>query len=60
MRAAVEAVGFTTATAVEPAVAGRRDDPFALPRIRVNGTDSPQTVLERARAAAGAAGAYGA
>ncbi len=60
VRSAVEAAGFTTATTVEPGIAGRRDDPFALPRIRVNGTDSPQTVLERVRTGAGAAGAYGA
>jgi peptidoglycan/xylan/chitin deacetylase (PgdA/CDA1 family) len=60
VREAVRAAGFTTATTVEPGIASRRDDPFALPRIRVNGTDSPQTVLEHIRTGTGAAGSYGA
>lgn len=60
VRAAVKAAGFTTATTVEPGIARPGDDPFALPRIRVNGTDSPQTVLEHVRTGTGAAGAYGA
>jgi peptidoglycan/xylan/chitin deacetylase (PgdA/CDA1 family) len=60
VRAAVAAAGFTTATTVEPGIASSRDDPFALPRIRVNGTDSPQTVLEHVRSGTGAAGSYGA
>ncbi len=60
VRAAVEAAGFTTATTVDPGIARRTDDPFALPRIRVNGTDSAAAVLERVRSGAGAAGAgYG-
>ena len=45
---------------VEPGIARSADNPFALPRIRVNGTDSPQTVLERVRTGKGAAGSYGA
>ena len=59
VRAAVEAAGFVTATTVEPGVASRRDDPFALPRIRVNGTDDPRAVLARVRTGAGAAGSHG-
>lgn len=59
VRAAVEAAGFTTATTVEPGIATRRDDQFALPRIRVNGTDSPATVLDHVRTGTGATGAYG-
>jgi peptidoglycan/xylan/chitin deacetylase (PgdA/CDA1 family) len=60
VRAAVKAAGYTTATTVEPGIARPGDDPFALPRIRVNGTDSPQTVLEHVRTGTGAAGSYGA
>ena len=60
VRAAVRAAGFTTATTVEPGIAAPGDDPFALPRIRVNGTDSPQTVLEHIRTGTGAAGSGGA
>ena len=60
VRAAVRAAGYTTATTVEPGIASPRDDPFALPRIRVNGTDSPQTVLEHIRTGTGAVGSGGA
>ena len=60
VRAAVKQAGYTTATTVEPGIASPRDDPFALPRIRVNGTDSPQTVLEHIRTGTGAAGSGGA
>jgi len=60
VRAAVKAAGYTTATTVEPGIAGPGDDPFALPRIRVNGTDSPQTVLDHVRTGTGAAGYGGA
>lgn len=59
VRAAVKAAGFTTATTVEPGIASPKDDPFALPRIRVNGDDGPQTVLDRVRTGAGATAAYG-
>ena len=60
VRAAVRAAGYTTATTVEPGIARPADDPFALPRIRVNGTDSPQTVLDHIRTGTGAAGSGGA
>ena len=60
VRAAVRAAGYTTATTVEPGIARPGDDPFALPRIRVNGTDSPQTVLDHVRTGTGAAGSGGA
>ena len=56
VRAAVRAAGFRTATTVEPGIARPGDDPFALPRIRVNGTDSPQTVLDHIRTGTGSAG----
>ena len=59
VRAAVRAAGFKTATTVDPGIARPGDDPFALPRIRVNGTDSPQTVLEHVRTGAGASGSGG-
>jgi peptidoglycan/xylan/chitin deacetylase (PgdA/CDA1 family) len=59
VRAAVRAAGYKTATTVEPGIARPGDDPFALPRIRVNGTDSPQTVLDHIRTGTGAAGSGG-
>ena len=59
VRAAVKAAGYRNATTVDPGIAAPTDDPFALPRIRVNGTDSAQTVLSRVESGAGAGGAYG-
>jgi peptidoglycan/xylan/chitin deacetylase (PgdA/CDA1 family) len=60
VRAAVRDAGYADATTVEPGIASRRDDRFALPRIRVNGTDTPEQVLERVRTGAGAGGSgYG-
>jgi len=59
VRAAVRAAGYKTATTVEPGIARPGDDPFALPRIRVNGTDSPQTVLDHVRSGTGATGSGG-
>jgi peptidoglycan/xylan/chitin deacetylase (PgdA/CDA1 family) len=56
---AVAAAGFSNATTVDPGVARPSDNPFALPRIRVNGTDSPSTVLDRVRTGSGGTGAYG-
>ena len=45
--AATEAAGYTAATTVEPGVATRRDDPFALPRVRVNASDTAASLLAR-------------
>ncbi len=58
VRAAVRAAGYKAATTVEPGIASRQDDPYALPRIRVNGTDSPRTVLEHVRNGTAAPGGY--
>ena len=59
VRAAVRAAGYHAATTVEPGIAAPTDDPFALPRIRVNGTDSAQTVLANLRAGTASAGPAG-
>lgn len=60
VRAAVQAAGYENATTVDPGIAKKSDDPFELPRIRVNGTDTPEQVLERVRTGEGASGAgYG-
>ena len=56
VQAAVRAAGYAAATTVEPGLASRAGDPFALPRIRVNGTDTAQTVLAHIRAGTGSAG----
>ena len=47
--AATEAAGYTAATTVEAGVASRQDAPFALPRVRVNATDTAQSLLARLR-----------
>jgi len=58
VRAAVEAAGYKGATTVEPGVASKSDNPYELPRIRVNGTDSAATVAERVRTGKGVSGGY--
>ena len=58
VRAAVKAAGYYGATTVQPGIASKRDDPYLLPRIRVNGTDSAATVAGRVRSGAGVSGAY--
>lgn len=57
--AAARAAGYRAATTVDPGTASPSDDPFALPRIRVNGTDSPETVLRNVRAGTASAGPPG-
>jgi peptidoglycan/xylan/chitin deacetylase (PgdA/CDA1 family) len=47
--AATAAAGYMAATTVEPGIATRRDDPFALPRVRVNASDTAETLLARLR-----------
>ncbi len=58
VRAAVAAAGYKAATTVAPGIASKSDDPYALPRIRVNGTDSAATVAQRLRSGDGVAGGY--
>ncbi len=58
VRAAVEAAGYKGATTVEPGIASKSDNPYELPRIRVNGTDSAATVAARVRSGAGVSGGY--
>lgn len=48
-RAAVEAAGYLAATTTEPGLAARSDDPFALPRLRVDPGMSGSTVVALAR-----------
>ena len=56
---AVRRAGFSTATTVDPGIASPKDNQLLLPRVRVNGSDSPAAVLERVRTGAGASGGYG-
>ena len=58
VRAAVEAAGYKGATTVEPGIASKSDNPYLLPRIRVNGTDSAATVAARVSSGAGVTGGY--
>jgi peptidoglycan/xylan/chitin deacetylase (PgdA/CDA1 family) len=51
VESAVRAAGYRGATTTQPGVASPRDDPFALPRIRVNGGDTAAAVLARLAAA---------
>jgi peptidoglycan/xylan/chitin deacetylase (PgdA/CDA1 family) len=46
--AAVKAAGYKGATTTDPGF-GTRSDPFTLPRVRVNGSDTPQSLLARLR-----------
>ncbi len=58
VRAAVEAAGYKGATTVEPGVASKSDNPYELPRIRVNGSDSAATVAARVRSGNAVSGGY--
>jgi len=58
VRAAVAAAGYKGATTVEPGIASKSDNPYLLPRIRVNGTDSAATVAGRVRSGQGVSGGY--
>ena len=58
VRAAVEAAGYEGATTVEPGIASKSDNPYLLPRIRVNGTDSAATVAGRVSTGNGVSGGY--
>lgn len=49
--AAVRAAGFQAATTTQPGLAHMDADRAALPRIRVNGTDSASSVLQSVQAA---------
>lgn len=58
VRAAVAAAGYKGATTVESGIASKSDNPYLLPRIRVNGTDSAATVAERVHTGNGVSGGY--
>jgi len=47
VESATKAAGYTAATTVEPGIASRHDDPFALHRVRVNASDTSATLLAR-------------
>ncbi len=61
VRAAARAAGYVAATTVQPGIAGRDDDPFLLPRIRVEPGTTAATLVRMARGEASAppAGAAG-
>jgi peptidoglycan/xylan/chitin deacetylase (PgdA/CDA1 family) len=50
VQAATKAAGYQNATTVIEGVATRRDDPFALPRVRVNASDTAGSLLARLKA----------
>jgi peptidoglycan/xylan/chitin deacetylase (PgdA/CDA1 family) len=50
VRDAVKAAGFRTATTVVGGIADGDDDPYALPRVRVNPDDTPKRLLKKIRA----------
>ena len=52
VEAAVRAAGYRAATTTQPGSATPADDRFALPRVRVDGSDDAATVLAAVRAAA--------
>jgi peptidoglycan/xylan/chitin deacetylase (PgdA/CDA1 family) len=47
VEAAVRAAGYLAATTTRPGVASPAGDPYALPRIRVNGTDTASALVAR-------------
>jgi peptidoglycan/xylan/chitin deacetylase (PgdA/CDA1 family) len=49
VEAATRAAGYKAATTVDPGIARGRDDPFALKRVRVNGSDTAVTLLAKLR-----------
>jgi peptidoglycan/xylan/chitin deacetylase (PgdA/CDA1 family) len=52
VEAAVRAAGFDGSTTTQPGLASRTQNPFELPRIRVDGGESPSTLLAAISAAA--------
>lgn len=50
VQAATKAAGYTSATTVEEGIATRRDHPFAVRRVRVNASDTADSLLARLRA----------
>ena len=58
--AAVRAAGFVGSTTVVPGWASRRDDPYALPRLRVLGGTTPSELLAQIAAAQSAGAPPGA
>lgn len=47
VQAATKAAGYLGATTVDPGIASKGDNPYALPRVRVNGDDTAESVLQR-------------
>lgn len=60
VRAAARKAGYVAATTVDPGRARRGDDPFLLPRIRVEPTTTGSRLVEQARGTAAAPAATGA
>jgi peptidoglycan/xylan/chitin deacetylase (PgdA/CDA1 family) len=53
VESAVRAAGFRAAMTERPGAARPQDDPYALPRVRVDGSDGPDVVVAHVRAALG-------
>jgi hypothetical protein len=51
VEAAVRSAGFVGATTTHPGLARRTDDPFALPRVRVSGGESPAALVAQVASA---------
>jgi peptidoglycan/xylan/chitin deacetylase (PgdA/CDA1 family) len=49
VEAATKAAGYKAAVTVDEGIARGRDDAFALPRVRVNASDTPVTLLAKLR-----------
>ena len=47
VKAATEAAGYKAATTVDEGIARGRDDPFALKRVRVNGSDTADSLMAK-------------
>lgn len=60
VEAAVKAAGYDAATTVDPGIAKRADDPFALPRVRITNADTGTALVQRLESGAAGSAVSGA